>query len=387
MKIAIASSGLGHIYRGMEAWAQDLAEALFEKGVDVTLFRGAGPKKNEYDLVLPTLKRNKMPAKLIAKITSKGGWRIGLGAPHAVESFVFGLQLLWHLRRDYDLVHVQQGSLGLFLMRMRKLRILRIPVILANGQIANWEFTSNFEYVQHLSPFKELGKEGGCLLKSDKKTFIIPNFVDTQEFIPRDREKARKKLGLPEKALIILTVGALNKHHKRMHYFINEMATLLGRVSRPLHFVIAGASDPEAQTILDLGKSELKTHLTVFLDVPREEIADLYNASNIFVLCSLREAFGIVIIEAMSCGVPVICHEFPIIKWVVQEGGHCIDLSKPDALAGVLVDYCKHPEILNEEGKVVRKRVLREFSKEIVIHETIQMYEDILKNHSKKPSK
>ncbi|MCK4817714.1 hypothetical protein KA005_18235 [bacterium] len=55
MKVAIASSGLGHIYRGMEAWAEDLAQALFEKGVDVTLFRGAGPLRNEYDVILSTL--------------------------------------------------------------------------------------------------------------------------------------------------------------------------------------------------------------------------------------------------------------------------------------------------------------------------------------------
>src|SRR5258706_16075150 len=42
MKIVIASSGLGHVARGVETWAADLGRALAERGVDVTLCKGGG---------------------------------------------------------------------------------------------------------------------------------------------------------------------------------------------------------------------------------------------------------------------------------------------------------------------------------------------------------
>jgi hypothetical protein len=40
LKIAVVSSGLGHVARGIETWADDLAAALYKRGVDVTLFKG-----------------------------------------------------------------------------------------------------------------------------------------------------------------------------------------------------------------------------------------------------------------------------------------------------------------------------------------------------------
>ena len=57
MKIAIACSGLGHVHRGIETWAADLARALHEAGEDVTLFQGSGETAEDWQTVLPCQKR------------------------------------------------------------------------------------------------------------------------------------------------------------------------------------------------------------------------------------------------------------------------------------------------------------------------------------------
>ena len=379
MKIGIASSGLGHIHRGMEAWASDLAAALHRRGIDVTLFKGAGLVKNEYEVVLPTLKRHSRSARFLARLTAKGGWRIGLGSPHAVESFIFGCQLLFHLRQGYDIVHVQQGSLANFLRRARKAKALKIPIIFANGQIASPDFLSQFEYVQLLTPFtesKHIKREGSA--ERHPKTFIIPNFIDTEVFSPGNKKRTRDKLGLPQGAFVISTVGAVNKHHKRMHYFIQETATVLRDVKCPIHVLLVGARDLDTEEITSLAEEKLGKNVSIFLDFPRERIIDIYNASDLFVLCSLKEAFGIVMIEAMACGVPVLCHDDVGFRWIVGEGGECIDMEQKGTLANSIKRYIENSSRRIEGGIHARERVTKEFSKEVIIAKVLDMYNFVL---------
>lgn len=376
MRVAIASSGLGHVSRGMETWAESLAKALYNHGIDVTLFRGAGPKKNAYDVILPTLRRDRWPAKFIAKITSKGGWRIGLGAPHTVESFVYGIQLLYHLRNGYDIVHVQQGSLALFLQRAINIGILHIPLIFGNGQKAPPDFIKVFPNVHFLSPYD---KEGTCQYVKERCGWcIIPNFVDTDVFSPMEKYASRKKFGFPNDCFIVLTVGMIDKQTKRMDYFLTEAAAFMNRISQPVHFVIAGSSHQDTASIIELGKKLLGECVTFYLDLPREKMPFLYNSSDVFVLCSFREALGLAVVEAMSCGVPAICHNFPVLEWVVQEGGDFVDLSKEYALAEILYKYYSDRNLIQQKGKAARQRILREFSSPVVVAKIIDMYRRVI---------
>ena len=57
MKIAVACSGLGHVARGIESWAADLAQALNDRGEDVTLFKGGGKAESSFERVIPCWQR------------------------------------------------------------------------------------------------------------------------------------------------------------------------------------------------------------------------------------------------------------------------------------------------------------------------------------------
>src|SRR3954465_13798320 len=90
-RIAIACSGLGHIQRGIESWAADLATALRGAGADVALFGGA-PMPGV--TALPTLRRTRPPAQALASLFRHlGGWRYGLGSIYDVEQTSFSWAL------------------------------------------------------------------------------------------------------------------------------------------------------------------------------------------------------------------------------------------------------------------------------------------------------
>jgi glycosyltransferase involved in cell wall biosynthesis len=105
---------------------------------------------------------------------------------------------------------------------------------------------------------------------------------------------------------------------------------------------------------------------------------DLYQAADIFVLCSLREALGMAIIEAMSCGLPVVCHDFPVMRWVAGNGGVCVDMTESGALLKVLSELCRHRELRDILGWHARSRAIGVFSKQSVIASILELYQDVL---------
>ena len=82
-RIAIACSGLGHVRRGIESWASDLAQALNRLGHDVTLFSG-GPTAS--GTVVPNLRRTGAASDALARsLRHFGAWRYGMGSTYDVE--------------------------------------------------------------------------------------------------------------------------------------------------------------------------------------------------------------------------------------------------------------------------------------------------------------
>ena len=376
MKVAVATSGLGHVFRGMEGWAELLAEELSRSEIDVTLFRGASPPKNEYDVCIPCIKRTSRMAKYLSKLNLIGGWRIGLGHPAQVETWSYGLSLLRHLRKDFDLVHVKQGQLATFLTIAKKFRLLNIPFILGNGQVTSPKFIATQDYVQFLSPIEKAKIEK--TLGKNEHWFYVPNFVNTDQFSQCSKDACRKKLNIPLDSFVVLTVATIQKYHKRMDYFIEEMNILQQNYDLPLHVIMAGAVSPDTKLLVETAKKSLGSKISVFVDLPKVQMPEIYNSADIFVLCSLREAFPNVLLEAMSCGITAIHHNDPILEWGAGDGGESCDLRQKGVLAKTVYKYANNPKLLEIKGEAGKRRVVREFSKEVVISKMIEMYKKII---------
>lgn len=371
-RVAVACSGLGHIQRGIEAWAADLAGALGAAGVDVTLF-GGYPAPGV--TALPTLRRTGRGARgVAAAFRNLGGWRYGLGSAYEAEETSFSLALWQQIRRDFDILHVQDPLIALWLDRARRAGLSRPKVIYANGTGEGPGVMGRFRWLQLLT---QTAADGWAMHRPpDQRVFTIPNFIDTARFTPGDKAVARARFGLPAAGTILLCCAAIRRWHKR----IDALLTAFGGAARGLDddttLVIAGGREADTDTLIAEGTTLLGPRVRFLPDVPRAAMPDLYRAADAFVLPSLHEMFGIVLLEALSTGLPVLCNDTDDFRAIAGPGALYCDLSNETAFARGLLRLA-HPAERGRLGEAGREHVRRHYSAETVTRAIIDMYQTV----------
>lgn len=403
MRIAIASSGLGHVARGIETWARDTAVALAEQGADVTLFTGAElvPAAGEASLqkmCTGCLRRNERMAQGLAKIMPGFLWRVGLKHPYGWEQLSFWLRLWPRLRKGrFDVLHVQDPMVADWCRRFRNRGLVGTKEILAHGTEEPIAFLEKFDYVQHLAPWhmeKAEGRTRNAEVGKHKRWAAIPNFVDTGRFRPA-RDEAEKKacreaFGIPADAFVVGCVAALKKSHKRIDYLIREFATLSHSHTPTLpHFlVIAGARQADTDELIALAEELVPGRARIFPDLPRKRMPALYRAFDMFVLTSLFEMMPIAVLEALASGLAVIANRHPVLEWMTgcrneaegepsYAGGACVKMDQEGTLARFLVEQDRNR--LRETGLAARRCAEQVFSKQAIVSQYIQFYQSVCK--------
>src|SRR5579864_8728704 len=135
LKIVVASSGLGHVSRGIEAWADDLATALAERGFPVILCKGGGIAERPFERVVPCWQRESAKTKrLLRWLPRRLIWRFGLAGAYGIEQLTFAWRLIWLLRHEQaEILHVQDSLVARIVQRARSIGIVPTKTILANG--------------------------------------------------------------------------------------------------------------------------------------------------------------------------------------------------------------------------------------------------------------
>ncbi len=136
-------------------------------------------------------------------------------------------------------------------------------------------------------------------LFSDKRTYTIPNVIDTNLYIPKEKKGIKEKLGLPlNKKLILASAMGYDNPFKGVQYLVKAMEALS---DTNYEFVIVGKAKPEFFPKI-LHK---KLHLLGYIE-NQSEMVNIYNCAEALLITSMAENFPNVVIEAMSCGMPVI---------------------------------------------------------------------------------
>jgi glycosyltransferase involved in cell wall biosynthesis len=133
--------------------------------------------------------------------------------------------------------------------------------------------------------------------------YAIPNGF-TSEYKPLDMAECRKKLRLPADKIILFTFGDLLER-KGFQYLIDAMKILSGQ-RNDLFCYISGKGNYKNRLIRQVEMLDLQDSVIILDYIPTEEIPLWINGANLFVFPSLQESFGIVQIEALACGKPVI---------------------------------------------------------------------------------
>lgn len=127
--------------------------------------------------------------------------------------------------------------------------------------------------------------------------------IDLSRFenIHVDKAEKRKEIGVPEDAFLLFSVGELNEN--KNHQIVIKA---LAKLNDPnVHYAIAGVG--EKKEYLHALASELGISAQVHLLGYRKDIPELNHVANAFCFPSIREGLPVALIEAMACGLPVVC--------------------------------------------------------------------------------
>lgn len=159
---------------------------------------------------------------------------------------------------------------------------------------------------------------------------VVGNGVDLEKFKPIDRTEARRSIGLPEDAKVLVSVGGL-VDRKGFHRVIAQLPRLI--TSFPdLHYVVVGGPSPEGDNgpalraqVRSLG---LEDRVRFTGPLPSDKVHVPLSAADVFVLATANEGWANVFLEAMACGLPVV---------TTAVGGNAEVVSSPDL--GTIVPF------------------------------------------------
>jgi glycosyltransferase involved in cell wall biosynthesis len=201
--------------------------------------------------------------------------------------------------------------------------------------------------------------------------------IDATRFAGGDRAKVRRELAVAETTSVGLCVARF--HPQKDHPTLLRTVDRLRREGRDVQLWLAGG-DPfyghrerlEAR-VAEMG---LENHVR-FLGI-RDDVKDLLAGADLFVLPSLYEGLGLVYLEAMAAGRPVLATNGSAIPEVVEDGvtGDLVDVGDDAALARAWARLVDEPARGARYGEAGERRVARVFALPRMIEETLAVYRE-----------
>jgi glycosyltransferase involved in cell wall biosynthesis len=213
---------------------------------------------------------------------------------------------------------------------------------------------------------------------SSSRLVTLVNGVDTNRFIPANRNKSREQIGLPQNAFVIGIVGrfvGLKRHEDLIHAF-NSVA----KSFPDAYLLIVGGGGEEEQKIVarvNSSPAKERIRITGFQNDP----LPFYQAMDLLAVPSLHEGMSNVVLEAMSCGVPVLAHNVCGNAEVIAHDvdGIVADLGSIEKLQRELQKALNQRDILSIIGNKAREKALRQFSLASMAANYAKLYSELLK--------
>lgn len=207
------------------------------------------------------------------------------------------------------------------------------------------------------------------------KTII--NGVDTKKFSPNFNSRSLKEqLAIQENQIVIGSVGRFVSV-KNYPSLIRAMSLIVKKIPN-VKLLLAG-DGPERSTLENL-IVELELAPYISLLGRREDVSELMNLYDIFVLPSFSEGLSNTLLEAMACGTPVVASDVGGNKEIVAEGitGNLYPSDDSDKLAKLLTCLVKEEELRKKMGIQARKHIEENFSIVSMVNNYEATYQDLM---------
>lgn len=304
--ILFICTGLGGVQRGFETHVHDLASVCMQapdRRFNVVVASAYDVPKSTYPhKKLLAISRNN---KLLQRFTSN------LHTQFHAEQLSMLLPLLLYIRRiKPKLVYLGEYQLYCWLYKWRQLFGGQWGLCLhTGGQAMPGLFVPGKDWVHHVTDrFVEACQRQGF---PDTNQFVLPHLITANQPVV---SAALAKIQMTSHAPIVLSVGSLDESVKGMLSLLKALV----QCGKPVYPVLLGEASPETAAIEQYLQQHFG-HAYYLGKATQPELAAWYVAADLLVSNSKAESFGLVMLEAMLQGTPVICHPWPGAHWVFQE--------------------------------------------------------------------
>ncbi len=205
---------------------------------------------------------------------------------------------------------------------------------------------------------------------------VIPCGVDLNLFVAHDKQQARKKLGLAPDEPVLAFVGRLDPF-KGPDLFLRAAAMM----EEEAQLVVVGGhlqEDPDLQQLRQLALDLDISQRVHFLGArPQHELPMIYSAAGVTVIPSYHESFGLVAIESLACGTPVVATRAGGLTTAIRHGETGYLVSRCPGFFAERLDFLlRHPGLLAQMSLAARPSVLQ-FSWKNVANQMTRVYDEL----------
>ena len=350
---------------GMNIYIREVVEKLINSNVEVDVFTRDHNRKNEIEGHFTNVNVNYIKAgeSYIDKV----------GIFDHIDQFVEGVNEFKKLKNiQYDLIFAHYWLSGVASLKLKK--IWNIPVITTfhtMQEIKQEAFPFNIDDPQRETQEKLVSQESDALVvwskheknfiasnyKVDpKKIYIIPPGVDLELFKPIDQKEAREEINIQNDLKVILFVGRLER--------LKGLDTLLEALSmidqEKINLLVVGGlyNISEVTRLKKLcNEFNLLEKVHFIGSINRTDLKYYYNSSDICVLPSYYESFGLSALEAAACGVPVVASKKGGLSSIVidKKTGYLLQWRCPGPFVEKLEILLQSKDLRKSMGKNARQ--------------------------------
>jgi len=318
-----------------------------------------------------------------------------------LPNFVEGIQQFAEVKNEaYDLIHSHYWLSGLAALEIKS--FWRIPVLhmfhtlgLMRQRVARIPGEADGDYRIEgeravlegadgiiAATLAELAQLQWLYQADTQKITIIPPGVDLSHFYPIPAEEAKEFIGVPPCECMLLYVGRIEPL-KGIDTLIHAIAHLKSQGINVCLAVIGGEGDQiegnkseEMIRLQSIRENAGISELVTFLGTRSQDtLPYYYSAAEAVVVPSYYESFGMVALEAMACGTPVVASQVGGLAFLVQDGitGFTVPVDEPLALADRLRILTTNPELQHKMGREAAE-FARNYSWEKIADQIVNIY-------------
>jgi glycosyltransferase involved in cell wall biosynthesis len=293
-------------------------------------------------------------------------------------------RFLFHDRPD--VIHTNFASLGLLAIFNKY--VFKIPFIFtSHGILESWLQLSLSDKVAYAIEYYLLPLVASqssavvAVLKYVKETLksrynvdseVIYHGIDTNTFKPENKTQSRRELGYKETDFIVLFVGKM--HPCKDPLTLIKAISVAVEKNANLHLVMIGDGELYTEVEKEISKPNPSNHVRLSRRVDNQMLEMLYDAADVFVLPSVNEAFGMVLLEAMASGLPVIASNSGACPEVVGNVEILFNQGNYSELAEKILHLPHEKELSRQLSEAGLKRVRETFSWEDKIDQYLKLY-------------